>query len=146
MSSTHRAKFLAELHVGRKQKFHWPTAHAAVKRSIRVTGHAVEMTAVLRCQPRNAGGRHSGRKLKRSLTAARQENCELTKIGQKRPASPVVYAEAARSFARHREGGLQTTSLASVAHLKCVLCDTVSMITYTETGKFEQIVLEHLDH
>ena len=29
-------------------------------------------------------------------------------------------------------------SIASVAHLKCVLCETVSMTTYTVTGKFEQ--------
>ena len=35
-------------------------------------------------------------------------------------------------------GGLQVTSIASVAHLKCVLCDTVSMIKYTVTDKFEQ--------
>jgi hypothetical protein len=28
--------------------------------------------------------------------------------------------------------------IACVAHLKCILCDTVSMITYTVTGKFEQ--------
>jgi hypothetical protein len=61
-----------------------------------------------------------------------------TAISKPKNSSSIGGGSAARTVPTFCEVGVDCRPIASVAHLKCVLCETVSMTTYTVTGKFEQ--------
>jgi hypothetical protein len=61
-----------------------------------------------------------------------------TALNKPKNSSSIGGGSAARTVPTFCEVGVDCRPIACVAHLKCILCDTVSMITYTVTGKFEQ--------
>jgi hypothetical protein len=61
-----------------------------------------------------------------------------TALNKPKNSSSIGGGSAARTVPTFCEAGVDCRPIACVAHLKCILCDTVSMITYTVTGKFEQ--------
>jgi hypothetical protein len=61
-----------------------------------------------------------------------------TALNKPKNSSSIGGGSTARTVPPFCEAGVDCRPIACVAHLNCILCDTVSMITYTVTGKFEQ--------